>query len=277
MSRKLDPRISSSRKLLQNPYACIEALEDQARTVDYQNPYRFVTAGEHEGQRKRSHSFESIEAQVTALQRAIWKKRTALGLSQNAHPIEVLDPQIAADLLGFEFTLHPSLGWMFHGRRQISVAGLIDQKAKSIRIATDADPRIMRFTAAHEIGHAVLHPDQDGLHRDQPFDGARQSRNRTELEADKFATFFLLPEKLLSAEFEARFLDAFCLDERTAFALLSKPIHEALRILPTRRHISRRLAGATYYNGRHFVSLSESFGVSLEAMAIRLEELNLVI
>ncbi len=277
MSKLLDPRISSSRMRLENPYAHIEEIEERWKAVEYQNPYLFVRSDKKMVSAKKSHSFESIESQAKELQRAIWKKRTNLGLSQNVHPIDVLDPKLAAELLGFDFILRPSLGWMVNGRRRISVAGLIDQSTRSIQIATDADPRVMRFTAAHEIGHAILHPDQTGLHRDQPLDGARQSRNRTELEADKFATYFLLPEKLLAEEFKSRFIGAFSLNEQTAFALLSKPIFEVLEALPTLRHVSRKLAGATYYNGRHFVSLSESFGISAEAMAIRLEELKLVV
>lgn len=277
MSKRLDPRISSSRMRLKNPYAHMEELEKCWEVANYQNPYRFVSSDEESVSAKKTHSFKSIEAQAKKLQRAIWKRRTDLGLSQNVHPIDVLDPQLAAELLGFNFTLHPSLGWMVNGRRRVSVAGLIDQSTRSIQVATDADPRVMRFTAAHEIGHAILHPDQTGLHRDQPLDGGRRSRDRTELEADKFATYFLLPEKLLVEEFKSRFFGPFALDEQTAFALLSKSIYEALKNLPTLRHVARKLASTAYYNGRHFVPLSESFGVSVEAMAIRLEELELVI
>ncbi|QBG86651.1 ImmA/IrrE family metallo-endopeptidase [Xanthomonas oryzae] len=278
MSKRLDPRILSSRMRLQNPYAHMEEIEECWRQGgNDQSRYRFARSYGKAFSKKRSHSFESIEAQAKELQRAIWKKRTDLGLSQNVHPIDVLDPQLAAELLGFDLTLHSSLGEMASGRRRVSVAGLIDQSARSIKIATDADPRVMRFTAAHEIGHAILHPDQTGLHRDQPLNGVRQARIRTELEADKFATYFLLPEKLLTEEFKSRFLGVFALDEQTAFALLSKPIFEVIEALPTLRDVSRRLASSTYYNGSHFVSLSESFGVSIEAMAIRLEELKLVI
>ncbi|WP_349656282.1 ImmA/IrrE family metallo-endopeptidase [Xanthomonas sp. 10-10] len=255
----------------------MEEIEECWQASNGQNRYRFASSDGKAFSTKKSHSFESIEAQTKELQRAIWKKRTDLGLSQNVHPIDVLDPQLAAELLGFDFTLHSSLGWMVNGSRQVSVAGMIDQTTRSIQIATDADPRVMRFTAAHEIGHAILHPDQTGLHRDQPLDGVRQARNRTELEADKFATYFLLPEKLLTEEFNSRFLGVFALDEQTAFALLSKPIFKVIEALPTLRHVSRKLASASYYNGSHFISLSESFGVSVEAMAIRLEELKLVI
>ncbi|MGX9959166.1 ImmA/IrrE family metallo-endopeptidase [Xanthomonas euvesicatoria] len=277
MSKRLDPRISSSRIRLDNPYAHMEEIEECWQAANDQDRRRFASSSEKSLSTKKTHRFESIEAQAKELQRAIWKKRTDLGLSQNVHPIDVLDPQLAAELLGFDFTRHSSLGWMFDGRRRVSVAGLIDQSARSIQIATDADPKVIRFTAAHEIGHAILHPDQTGLHRDQPLNGIRQARSRTELEADKFATYFLLPEKLLTEEFKSRFLNIFALDEQTAFALLSKPIFEVVEALPTLRHVSRKLARATYYNGCHFVSLSESFGVSIEAMAIRLEELKLVI
>jgi hypothetical protein len=40
--------------------------------------------------------------------------------------------------------------------------------------------------------------------------------------------------------------------------------------------LTRILSGAMYYNGMHFSSLAEQFSVSIEAMAIRLEELKLV-
>ncbi|MBO9767801.1 ImmA/IrrE family metallo-endopeptidase [Xanthomonas phaseoli pv. dieffenbachiae] len=277
MSKRLDPRISSSRMWLQNPYAHMEELEECWQAGNDQNRYRFARSEGEAFSAKKSHSFESIEARAKELQRAIWKKRTDLGLSKNVHPIDVLDPRLAAELLGFELTFHSSLGWMTSGRRRVSVAGLINQSNRSIQIATDADPRVMRFTAAHEIGHAILHPDQTGLHRDQPLSGIRQARSRTELEADKFATYFLLPDKLLTEEFKSRFLGIFTLNEQTAFALFSKPIFEVIEVLPTLRHVSRRLASSIYYNGSHFASLSESFGVSIEAMAIRLEELKLVI
>jgi hypothetical protein len=44
----------------------------------------------------------------------------------------------------------------------------------------------------------------------------------------------------------------------------------------TLRDLARLLASATYYNGKAVYSLTEIFGVSVEAMAIRLEELDLV-
>jgi len=42
------------------------------------------------------------------------------------------------------------------------------------------------------------------------------------------------------------------------------------------RQLSRMLASAEQFNGRHFVSLANQFKVSTGAMAIRLEELELV-
>jgi hypothetical protein len=42
------------------------------------------------------------------------------------------------------------------------------------------------------------------------------------------------------------------------------------------RDLAKVLASAQHYNGSHFKSLSERFGVSVGAMAIRIEELSLI-
>jgi len=43
----------------------------------------------------------------------------------------------------------------------------------------------------------------------------------------------------------------------------------------TLRDLAMLLAGTQQYNGRFFDSLAKQFGVSIAAMAIRIEELNL--
>jgi hypothetical protein len=45
----------------------------------------------------------------------------------------------------------------------------------------------------------------------------------------------------------------------------------------TLRELSRKIASLTRFNGRSLVSLAETFKVSAVAMAIRLEELQLVV
>ena len=63
----------------------------------------------------------------------------------------------------------------------------------------------MRFTAAHELGHALLH-NIDMAHRDRGLDGSSiPSRAPIEVEADKFAAYFLMPKQFVTDAFEVRF------------------------------------------------------------------------
>src|SRR5690606_643327 len=95
--------------------------------------------------------------------------------------------------------------------------------------------------------------------------------------ADKFAALFLMPSKLVQKEFEIRFLsNEFMIEEATAFALFQMPFDNVRARLPNLRALSRYLSSATQYNGQHFYSLAELFGVTTETMAIRIEELELV-
>ncbi|MCL1569852.1 ImmA/IrrE family metallo-endopeptidase [Xanthomonas nasturtii] len=278
MGNKIDGEVSASRILLGNQYAHIEELEGAWELAHYQNPYRY--ADRDVGRRvnvDKSHNDDSIKLAVRALHRDLWNRRNEFGLGSRHRPIDLLRPELAAKILGYEFQEVPSLGWMMQGRRQIAVAGLIDQASRTIKLARDIEPSVARFTAAHEIGHAVLHPHLSGLHRDRPLKGAKIGRNPVEREADAFATIFLMPERLVCEEFGWRFLGPFALNEQTSFALMGRPLWEVEELFPTLRHVSRHLAGAASFNGQNFKSLAELFGVSNEAMAIRLEELKLVV
>lgn len=269
-------KVRARRQLLQNPYAHLEQLEEQHVLRLHENPYRYASDDAGRTNRHKARSVSDIEQIVIRLQREIWVKRIELGLAIDADPIDALQPEHAARLLGYNYSREPSLGWIAQGRDQIIVAGLIDAANRTIRVGMDVEPRVARFTGAHEIAHAILHPHLAGLHRDRPLTGAIESRDRVEYEADKFAAFFLMPAKLVLEQFYARFIGQFNLNDETAYALLGTSYSTAIELFPTRRHMSRALAGAFQYNGRHFVSLSEYFGVSNEALAIRLEELNLI-
>lgn len=103
------------------------------------------------------------------------------------------------------------------------------------------------------------------------------STERVEVEANKFATLFLMPERLVRATFTELFqAKEFELSDEFAFALAGCSLPDFRRKHATRRHVSRSVAGAKQFNGRHFAPLHEQFRVSRETMAIRLEELALV-
>jgi Zn-dependent peptidase ImmA (M78 family) len=91
-------------------------------------------------------------------------------------------------------------------------------------------------------------------------------------------THFLMPEKFVRASFESQFAsECFALNEETVFALTGSKSSGFQERCQTLRDLSLILAKAEYYNGLYFTSLSDQFRVSAEAMAIRLEELELLV
>jgi len=86
-----------------------------------------------------------------------------------------------------------------------------------------------------------------------------------------------MPEKIIQTSFKKVFLtDVFVLNEDTAFALGSTDYNAMRNKCKNLRQLSKTLASSEFYNGRHFISQAKQFTVSVEAMAIRLEELGLV-
>lgn len=273
-------QLTARRLLLENPYAHIEQLEELRVARLHENPYLYAdqpfTGNEQKAKSRKNHRVSAIEQMVTNLQREIWDRRAQLGVPADARAVDILQGKYAARVLGYAYAERSSLGWITRGKDPIVVAGLIDNSKRAIEVATDVEPRVARFTSAHEIGHAVLHAQLTGLHRDRPLTGGIERRDRVEYEADKFAAFFLMPRKLVTEQFLLRFIQPFELNEQTSYALLGKPLSSARELLPSRRHISHALASATQFNGRGLVSLVEYFRVSVDAMAIRLDELELV-
>ncbi len=86
-----------------------------------------------------------------------------------------------------------------------------------------------------------------------------------------------MPEKQIRSVFKSVFkAEVFTLSEATVFALTAEDLATFQATLSEPRDLSRLLARATQYDGVQFYSLSQQFGVSIETMAIRLEELELV-
>jgi Zn-dependent peptidase ImmA (M78 family) len=186
------------------------------------------------------------------------------------------------------------------------IAGLIDRKQTRIVIATKFPPDWRRFTAAHEIGHWVLHkdvvylrerpayireykPQQRDLFgdvrlRERPITGhelGHSKRPPEEREADTFAADLLMPPELLVRHFFYRFggpITAERITEDLAFWLSIGQKSFTAREFSNwpRRDRSCHLARMKSFNGRSFHSLSQEFGVSISPIAIQLEDLGLV-
>jgi len=225
-----------------------------------------------------------IENAVRDLHARIWRERGALWAADRMPaPVEMLDPAAAARLLGIEFEVHDELGSRFcggGGAARFEIAGLLDRQAKKIAISRRFAPATQRFTAAHELGHWLLHPD-NVMHRDRPLDGLefiRVRRAPEEREADRFAALFLMPEKLVKKRFEESFgvTGPLVIDDAAAFWLCGSNPGFLLGADLNSLEREVAVAAARSFASRHFDSLARYFGVSIASMAIRLRELKLV-
>ena len=188
------------------------------------------------------------------------------------------DSMLALRMCGYRVVMVPSLGISLCEGGRSEVAAEFDGPNRIVKISKSFPQEIQAFTAAHELAHAVLHPEMR-LHRDRPVDGERNLSRRSPVEriADLFAVNFTMPEERVLAEFVDRFLEKpFILDEARAFALYAENLYDIRRKWSSLRSACWELSQANYFNGVHFLSLAERFGVSKTAMAIRLEELRLV-
>lgn len=188
-------------------------------------------------------------------------------------PVQLLNPEKAFYLLGYAYHEVDTLGEIEPG---VDVAGIIDKDRKEVFISRRYPVAVRNFTAAHELGHAIMHQ-QSGLHRDKPIDGsAGGQRDSIEKEADYFAACFLMPEKLVCSVFKQRFPEEVLNHEVLRDLLNRKNDKKTEKQLKTSRGLARALAGLDSINGHAVPSLAEYFKVSVEAMAIRLEQLELV-
>lgn len=281
MTRDTDERVRRSRADLQNPYAYLNSEgEYEALVRERTVTTALIDVARVLNRRRRGRAFTrpEIERIVRNLHTEMWLRRAEIFPSvDEVDPLQMLDPELALRSLGYAVVIRESLGQHSAGRDSFEVAGIVDNSNEKVEISRRFAPAIRTFTTAHELGHAVLH-EGSGLHRDRGLDGVSTGpRDPREAEADTFASYFLLPAKQVLAAFAKRFLtEEFRLTEPTAFALGSGSLRHLQERCRSERDLARMLAAAQHYNGAHFKSLSERFGVSIEVVAIRLEELGLV-
>jgi formiminotetrahydrofolate cyclodeaminase len=253
-------------------------LENEAeRNKSFHQELQELASGRWVG-KKLSES--AIEQLARKFQNTLWRYRDKLGLQGTADDvIDLLNPQVVlTKILDYSYEEPESLGQDFLEDGMFEIAGVINKPAKSVAVSRQFSKETRNFTAAHELGHALLHQ-QPVLHRDKPMDGsgARPIRDAVESEADKFATYFLMPKKQVEGLFRQLFLtDKFMINENTVFSLTGESLNDFRRICKNRRGLARIVASAEFYGNQAFKSMAELFKVSKETMAIRLEELHLV-
>jgi formiminotetrahydrofolate cyclodeaminase len=225
----------------------------------------------------RSNS--ELEEIVRRLQNMLWLQRGKIWKNQTFQsPLELLKPEIVLKkVIGYSFLQSNSLGFYEQDGDRFEIAGDIDKSKKLVRISGRFSLETQNFTAAHELGHSILHK-QTVLHRDKPIDGPRTApKSLEEFQADKFATYFLMPGKIVEETFFQLFeMQKFIINENSVTAIGAKSIQFLREKCQNLRGLGRLVASLELYAGKPFKSLSEIFGVSVETMAIRLEELQLI-
>ncbi len=82
---------------------------------------------------RASSTFEE-HAHETRL--SIWNRRRELfNGNVPAHPLDIVDPAIALYLNGFEVSSDPDLGEMWDSGARTRVAGIVDQRSKTVRVS----------------------------------------------------------------------------------------------------------------------------------------------
>ena len=130
-----------------------------------------------------------------------------------------------------------------------------------------------RFTLLHEIGHSELHPGETHFRQ------RTQPRPLKEHEADWFAVCVSMPRELVIEEFRDRFgpkLSVLTIDDDRAYALTANRLAPSQIRKMSLKQFAELLAKSQWFDHHLFSSLADRFGVSVEAMALRLMELFLV-
>jgi hypothetical protein len=219
----------------------------------------------------------AIEKEARRLQTEIYGRRNI------RYPLGVpdiptlFDPRNVADHCELYYVEREQLGTDYLGGA--GAAGIWQRDRSTILVSTSFPYETQRFTAAHEIGHFVLHPNlgERTLHRELPVGSGRTWRPPLEQEADHFAACLLLPRGAVEKEFEARFgsKHPLALTETVAYHLKA----DAGQLFAQPRGslmFAEAVARAQQFDRYHFKSLAQFFCVSVRTMAIRLEELDLV-
>lgn len=279
----------NTRQQLQNPYAYINDIGGFDHS-EYSKPYlvkNFDNPWRNEDQilfdsvkKQPQYSSREIESLARQIHLELWTNRKVIfhKNTDELTPLDLLDTEVVIRNMGYSVETLATLGNFNFEEGFHEVAGVINMHEGKVQISRMFKPDVQRFTLAHELGHALLH-EHMVYHRDRPLScpGKREERPVKEWEADKFASFFLMPARQVRQEFTKRFgNNPVSADQDTAFGLFAESVPAFAKRLRNNRDFSRIIARANSFHGIEFPQLSKVFGVSVEAMAIRLEELDLV-
>lgn len=227
-----------------------------------------------------THTIDAIRSAAVELRRQV----LAEARRQDPHvrdAIAHLHPTNGAKVLGYSYAERPDLDLELHlcgtavSRKRSVIAGVLDRPNRRILVSAKDSLEVRRFTAAHELGHLLLHPELDSVHRDRPIDQC-VARPPLERAADRFAAEFLMPPGWLASVVERMFGKVpIKLNGNLAWWL--DPVDpEHLLYAGPDRDLDVALAIASCTRIGNHTSLREQFCVSATAMALRLMELGLI-
>ena len=224
------------------------------------------------------HRLSKVDEAARSVHVDIWHRRHELWDGNlPSDLIGFLDPGVALVAKGYKVQSVGSIGELVVNGVRNEVAGMIDRDRKVVSISQRFLQPVQRFTLAHELGHAVCHPNGGGMHRDVPVEKSGVSRDWKEVEADHFASYFLMPNKLMHDQVNKCFgTSCIQLSEEVAYALCGTSADRIRQRCKSLRDLSMLVAGAGSFDRQQFRSLASQFRVSQTAMAIRLEQLRLV-
>lgn len=257
---------------------CQNILEKEIKELyEIESKFSRFKSGNLSESLKSDHEIEKL---VIDLQNTLWLNKEKIWKKESKNleiATDILMPQdVLINLLNYSVLQKDSLGNIYDENKEIEVAGLIDMSKKEVQISRNFPIETMRFTLAHELGHAILHKGIL-LHRDRAIDGSKLNKNLQENQADKFAAFFLMPQKIVKQVFQEIFeMPVFKINENTILQLGEKNIEDFKRKCVDIHGLARKLVEIKRYGRKSINPIKDIFGVSTETMAIRLEELGLV-
>jgi Zn-dependent peptidase ImmA (M78 family) len=216
-----------------------------------------------------------IEQRALHVQREMWDKQSVLWPGQKVHRLDLCEPRVVAQYLGYVVQEGFISGDARAGYR---FGGFVNRELGVVAVSDHQGERAKRFTLAHEIGHLELHP---GIHhhRELPMQGLepREPADWKEREANHYAGCLLVPTAVLVKAFQGAFrVKTLKLTDEIAWEMLGEEYAQLTNAPPQSRALARLIAKANRFRGRHFGPLHDLFKVSDQTMAIRLEQTGLV-
>ena len=223
---------------------------------------------------------ERIERKAAELRREVLKDvRRRHPDATNAR--QYLHPRYAATVRGYDFQVRGDLDAELRSvdaaaaRKRGVITGFLDRDKRVIAVSERYSPQEQRFTGAHELGHLILHPDLPTMHRDR---NDRRTNDPLEREANQFAAAYTMPANWVRKDILDKFGECPVHVNDTLAWWLDREDPERFLHANRKQDVDLALALACCSNlgHGHFCSMHDEYGVTAQAMAWRLIDLEVI-